>query len=528
MAARDLDLMSLERRVEALLAPFAAKGSPGCTIGIVRDGALVLHRSAGLASIEHEVPVGPSTTFRIASVTKQFTCAAALLLAEDGVLSPEDDLAAFIPELPDLGARVTVDHVMRNTSGIRDMLELMRLGGLDLSDACTGADLLAAICRQRGLNFAPGSRFLYSNSGFFLLGLAVERAAGMPLGAFLEQRIFTPLGMTRTRLTPTTSELVPGLATGYLPATGNFTRAAHGFALGGEGGLVSCVEDLALWARNYETGRVGGPALVEALQQRARFTNGALNLYARGLEAGEHRGVPTIGHGGLWPGYKTAFLRAPAERLAVIVITNHGGADPGAIAAQVLEAALAGTAGLTPVPPLPAHAALEAMTGRWVNAGEGASFDVFLDPAGQPMARSHGVPFALAPLPDGALTARRGVFCFTLRPAGAALEVEADAGQRSVFQRAPAEAAMPENLPGRYACAELGTEWTIGDDRRVSARGPHAVGGPWRLEPVAPGLLRMHVPGSLFDTWYDIRLLPGGALEANGARARRLVFERIS
>lgn len=528
MVARDLDLLSLERRVEALLAPFDVQGSPGCSIGIVRNGTIMLHRSAGLASIEHNVPVGPATVFRIASVTKQFVCAAALLLAEDGALSPDDELAAFIPELPDLGARVTIDHVMRNTSGIRDMLELMRLGGLDLSGNCTGADLLAAICRQRGLNFAPGSRFLYSNSGFFLLGLAVERAAGMPLGEFLDKRIFAPLGMTRTRLTPSTTEVVTGLATGYLPAAGGFARAAHGFALGGEGGLVSCVEDLALWARNYETGRVGGPALAEALQRRVPFTNGALNLYARGLEAGEHRGVPTIGHGGLWPGYKTAFLRAPAERLVIIVITNHGGADPGMLATQVLDAALAGTPGLAAIPALPPRAALEAMTGRWVNVEAGASFDVFLDAAGQPMARSHGVPFALSPLADGALTARRGAFCFTLRAAGDALELEADAGERTLFQRAPAEPEMPANLPGRYGCAELATEWSIGEDHCITARGPHAVGGPWRLEPVAPGLLRMHTPGTIFDSWYDIRLLPGGALEANGARARRLVFDRIA
>lgn len=528
MSSRDLDQLSLERRVEALLAPFAAHGSPGCTVGVVRDGALVLHRSAGLASIEHGVAIGPSTTFRIASVTKQFTCAAALLLAQDGVLSPEDDLAALIPELPGLGVRVTLDHVMRNTSGIRDMLELMRLGGMDLGAACSADDLLAALRRQRSLNFPPGSRFLYSNSGFFLLGLAVERAAGVPLGIFLEKRVFAPLGMTRTRLTPSTAEVVPGLATGYLPAGGGFVRAAHGFALGGEGGLVSCVEDLALWARNMETGRVGGPALAEALQHRAPFTNGAANLYARGLEAGEHRGVPTIGHGGLWPGYKTAFLRAPAERIAIIVITNHGGADPGALATQVLDAALAGEHGLAPLPPPPPRAALAAMAGRWVDIDGGASFDVYLDSEGRPAARSHGVPFALSPLADGALTARRGSFCFTLRAAGDALELEADAGVRTLFRRAPAEAAMPDGLPGRYACAELGTEWTIGADHRVVARGPHVGGGPWRLEPVAPGLLRLHVPGALFEGWFDIRLLPGGALEANGARARRLVFDRIA
>ena len=528
MMARDLDDLMLERRVDALLAPFAAQGSPGCTIGVVREGRLVLHRSAGLANIEHEVPVGPGTTFRIASVTKQFTCAAVLMLAQDGLLSPEDDVAAILPELPDFGGRITLDHLMRNTSGIRDMLELMRLGGLDLAGACGSEDLLAAIRRQRTLNFAPGSRFLYSNSGFFLLGLVVERVAGMPLGTFLERRIFAPLGMTRTRLTPATTEPVAGLAQGYLPKQGGFLRAQHGFALGGEGGLVSCIEDLAIWARNLETGRLGGPALVAALQHRLPFTNGRLNLYARGLEAGEHRGVPTIGHGGLWPGYKTAFLRAPSTRSAVIVITNHGGADPGHIATQVLDATLAGTPGLLPEPPMPPRDTLEALAGRWIAPERAASFDLALDAAGIPVARSHGVPVPLAPLPDGRLTARRGVFCFTLAPVPDGLEVEEDAGIRTVFRRAPAAAPPPPGLPGRYGCTELGAEWIIGQDHRVTARGPHAVAGPWRIEAIAPDMARLHVPGVLFDGWYDLRLLPGGALEANGARARGLVFERLA
>jgi CubicO group peptidase (beta-lactamase class C family) len=524
MTMRDLDHLILERRIDALLAPFAAPGSPGCTIGLVRDGALVLHRSAGLASIEHGVPIGRDTTFRIASVTKQFICAAVLLLAQDGALSPDDDIAALIPELPDFGARITLDHLMRNTSGIRDMLELARLGGLDLASAAGSDDLLAMIGRQRGLNFAPGSRFLYSNSGFFLLGLAVERVAGMPLGAFLHSRIFAPLGMTRTRFTPLTTDIVPGLATGYLPKDGGFIRAAHGFALGGEGGLVSYVEDLAIWARAMETGRIGGPALVEALHHRQPFTSGALNLYARGLEAGEHRGVPTIGHGGLWPGYKTAFLRAPAERLAAIAIANHGGADPGLIAAQVLDAALDGTPGLTAPPAMPA---LDAFTGRWITEDGTTSFDVTID-AGRPVARSHGVPFALAPLADGSLTARRGVFCFTLHRAGDGLDLEEDGGQRRGCHRAPAEAAMAPSLPGHYACAELGAEWNIDAAHRITARGPHASAGPWRIEAVAPALLRVHVPGVLFEGWYDVRLLAGGALEVNGARARGLVFERTT
>jgi hypothetical protein len=165
------------------------------------------------------------------------------------------------------------------------------------------------------------------------------------------------------------------------------------------------------------------------------------------------------------------------------------------------------------------------MTGRWLSEDGATSFDVTLD-AGRPVARSHGVPFALVPQADGSLAARRGVFCFTLRPAGDALELEEDAGMRRRCIRALATAALPPRLAGRYACAELGAEWTIDAAHGITVRGPHASAGPWRIEPVAPDLLRVHVPGVLFDSWYDVRVLPAGGFEVNGARARGLVFER--
>ena len=517
-------MLALTRRLDRRLSPFAAPGTPGCAVGILRGGEMVLHRQAGLASLELDVPVGAGTGFRIASVTKQFTCAAILLLEQEGRLSARDDVRTHVPELPDFGARITLDHLMRNCSGLRDMLDLARMAGLDLGQPCTKEQLLATICRQRTLNFAPGSRFLYSNSGFFLLGLVVERVSGETLAGFLERRIFAPLGMTRTRMAAGTEEVIPGLAPGYLPAPGGgFVRAAHAFALGGEGGMVSCVEDLALWARNFRTGRVGGPALMAALQDRQPFTNGALNLYARGLEAGEHRGVATMNHGGLWPGFKTCFLRAPALDIAVIAITNHGGADPHLLAHQVLED-VAGDR-MAPAPPMPSF---EGMAGTWIEEGTGATLDLFQAADGTPMARSHGVPFALAPTADGRLTARRGVFCFTVSGGGDAIEVEADAGLRTAWRRAPGAAALPDGIAGRYVCAELGAEWCIevaGGQASVMVRGPLVQAGPWRLEPVAPGLLRLHVPGVLFPGWYDLRVTAGRLL-ASGARARDLVFER--
>jgi len=535
----DLDLLMLRRRMEQLLAPWHGADRPGCTIGVVRDGALILHGSAGQASLEHAVPIGPRTTFRIASVSKQFTCAAILMLAEDGRLAVDDDVRHYLPELPDCGHRVTLDHLMRNSSGMRDMLEIMRLGGTDLAHPCRPEDLTAAIQRQRTLNFAPGARFLYSNTNFWLLGLIVERIAGEPLAAHLDRRIFTPLAMTATRLTPSTAEIAPHLATGYFPRPdGGWVRAQHGFPLGGEGGLVSSVEDLALWDRNLQTGRVGGAGLATALEQQAEFTGGGMNSYARGLQVQDYRGLRTVDHGGLWPGYKTEFLRVPALRSTVICIANSAAADPYLLAHQMLDALVEGRSEVRPVPPLPPRPALARLAGRYVDRENCLTLELSLADDGTPMANMHGVPFALVATNDGRLRARRGAFDFTARPAldGATLEVEADARQVGTFHRVATAAAVPAGLSGRYASAEFDATWTIAEVEpgKLTAQvaGPLLKGAVWSVEPIEGDIIRINVPGALFQTWVDaaVRRDAGGGvtgLLVNSGRTRGVRFDRV-
>ncbi|MCB4820838.1 serine hydrolase domain-containing protein [Roseicella aerolata] len=531
----DLDLLALRRKARRLLAPWDRPGSPGATLGLVRDGALVLQESAGAASLELGVPIGPETCFRIASVSKQFTCAAILLLAAEGRLSTEDEIHAWLPELPDFGAAIRIDQLMRNCSGLRDMLELMRLSGTDLSHPATAEHLLAAIGRQRGLNFPPGTRFLYSNTGFLLLGRIVEAAAGEPLGAVLERRIFAPLGMTRTRHTPSVTEIVPGLATSYFPQDGGFVRALHGFPLGGEGGLVSCVEDLALWDRNFTTGQVGGVALGRALAERAPFSNGTLNLYARGLEVTRYRGLRTENHGGLWPGFKTCFLRAPEAGVTVIAIANHGGIDVHHLGHQMLDAALEGRPGLHPVPALPPRPALGALTGRWLEPESGTTVEFGIEADGTPTATQHGLPFALAPAEDGRLAARRGIYPFTVTlPEGGRLAIETDAGHVALFRRAAEAPVLPAGLAGTYRCEELDTVWTLaaeGDGLAARVRGPLTAAGPWPVQPIEGDCIRLLTPATLFQGWVDAKLARDAAgritgLIVSGARARGLRFAR--
>ncbi|MBX9699859.1 MAG: beta-lactamase family protein [Acetobacteraceae bacterium] len=531
----DLGLLALRRHAERLLSPWDSRESPGATLGLVRDGALALHASAGMASLELGVPIGPDTRFRIASVSKQFTCAAILMLAEEGLLAPHDPLLDHLPDLPDAFAPITLDHLMRNSSGLRDMLELMRAGGADLAQPCEAEALLAAVHRQRGLNFPPGTQFLYSNTGFMLLGRVVERVAGEPLGVLLDRRILAPLGMTRTRHTPAVTEVVPGLATGYLPRGRGHARAQHGFPLGGEGGLVSCVEDLALWDAALATGRVIGRGVAEALAAQAPFENGMMNSYARGLEVARHRGLRTLDHGGLWPGFRTCFLRVPDRGLTVIAIANHGGVDAHLLAHRMLDAAIEGQPGVHPAPPLPPREELAPLVGRWIAEDGATTVEFALDPTGAPQAVQHGVPFALVPGEHDRLVARRGAFAFSLAlpPEGAdALWVETSAGQATRFLRAPERADAPLEIAGRWWCEELEAAWTFTEEDgalAVLVRGPIASGGPWAVTPIAPDAIRVATPGTLAPGWFDVALLRDAAgtvaaLSVSGARAIDLRF----
>ncbi|MCC7283877.1 MAG: beta-lactamase family protein [Acetobacteraceae bacterium] len=524
----------MNNRIEALLAPWRDKPTPGVTVGVVVGDELVAHRHAGLASLELGVPIDARTRFRVASVSKQFTCAAILLLEDRGRLEVAAPARTLLPELPEAYAGITVAQLMHNTSGIRDMLEIQRLGGSDLAVPTTPDDLLAGICRQRTLNFVPGARFLYSNSNFLLLGLIVERLAGVPLAAFLEQEIFAPLGMTGTRHTPDVRVAIPRLATGYLVDDGAFIRAPHAYPLGGEGGLVSSVEDLALWARNAAGARVLGDRVLRGLERQTPFLNGAANIYARGLQARPYRSVRTFSHGGLWPGFRTEFLRAPDQAIAVIAISNHGGSDPNLLAHRVLDILL-DRLPAPPAPKLPPRAALAPMAGRYLDAATGATLDITVSDEGVPTLTTNGLATIAEATEDGRIAVPRGSTVFMACAAGTdAVEVELDAGSISTWHRTPADPVLPEDLPGIYVSEEMAARWVIareGDGMVARAVGPVTRGGRWQVEPIGSDDVRVHVPGTLMRSWLDVRVArdTAGRIEAlvvNGGRVKMARFVR--
>lgn len=529
-AVTGLARLALARGVQRLLDGLHGSDGPGGAVGVVQDGELAVHRCAGLASLELGVPIGSDTTFRVASVTKQFTCAAVLMLADEGRLRLEDDVREHLPEVPDMGAPVTVAHLLHNTSGIRDMLGIMRLGGADLGQPVRADELMAGILRQRTLNFAPGSRFLYSNSNFLLLGRIAERVSGEPLAALLDRRLFAPAGMTRTRLVEQVGAVVPGLATGYVRRDGAWMRAPHAFPLHGEGGLVSGVEDLALWSRWLDA----HPDLAGALSTQAPFANGTMNLYARGQVVREYRGVRTVGHGGLWPGYRTEFLRVPERGVAVIAIANRADADPLLLAHRVLDLLLDARPGAAPAPRPADPATARPLAGRWLDTASRATLDIAVTPEGGVSFATHGLPFEPSTLPDGRLGTARGMTVVALRPVDAdVVEVELDAGHVATFRRVPPGAALPDGLPGRYRNEEMDADWTIGaegDALHVMVRGPVTRGGPWRVEPVQGDILRIPMP-DLLPSWLDVEAQRDAAgavtgLRVSGGRVKDVLYRR--
>ena len=328
-----------ETRIDALFEAWTGPRTPGCAVAVLRGGELLLAKGYGAANLEYDVPITPSTVFHVASVSKQFTALALALLVADGEVSWDDDIRHYVPELPDFGTPITLRHLAHHTSGIRDQWAMLQMAGWRWGgDVIRQADVLDLLSRQTALNFVPGTDYVYSNSGYTLLAVAVERVSGQTLRAFTSERLFGPLGMTRTVFRDDHTMLVRDRAYAY--ARDGFQRyrlSVPDFAIVGATSLFTTVEDLAHWNRNFGSGEVGGHAVLRQLQAQGTLGDGSRLSYAFGLAHGTHRGRRTIGHGGTDAGYRSEFLRFPDEDLAVAVLCNTDAARPGRLARDIAD-----------------------------------------------------------------------------------------------------------------------------------------------------------------------------------------------
>ncbi|MCV2370062.1 serine hydrolase domain-containing protein [Roseateles oligotrophus] len=459
----NIDQVSLENRVDALFAAQQGQAVPGYSVGVMLKGQVLLSKGYGMASLEHGRPLSGSTVFRIASVSKQFTVSAVLMLAAQGRLGLNDDIRQHIPELAELPEQVCIEHLMRNTSGLPDFLEMLRLGGVGLDLNFSRARMLALIAQNRHLSFKPGSRFLYCNTNFLLLGVLVERLSGQTLSSYLNEQIFKPLGMQQTQMALATDEIVQRLATPYLQQEGgSYRRAMHGFEQGGEGGMTSSVNDLLLWSRQFEQARLAPADLAAQLGAATELSGGHTSAYARGMECGMFAGLATLGHGGLWPGFKTEFLRIAERELTVVVIANGAHLEPYRMAREVAAEVL----GIRPYGAMPVAAESEGLQGEWFSPATADEAEPGLLQLafknGKLMATQWGMPFQLVPTGDGRWLPLRGAYEFVLKQlAPDRLEVAVGAGRVMRYERLLKRPELGSDLDGSYLCSDGSTRWTI-------------------------------------------------------------------
>ena len=333
---------SLAPRIDAVFAQYARTDAPGCALGVYRNGAVAYAKGYGSANIEYGVPITPSTPFISGSLSKQFTAAAIALLIEQGRLSPEDDVRKYVPELPDYGTPITIAHLVHHTSGLRDFWSLVQTAGMRPDDGYTVDDVLAIATRQKRLNFTPGSDYNYSNTGYVVMGVVVQRVSGKSLRQFADEQIFGPLGMKNTHFHDDHTMPVAGRAAAYSPIpTGGWRINIWNNDIVGQGGVMTTIEDLARWDENFSTGRVGGPRFLARQLQRGKLTNDSTLSYAYGLTVGEYRGLPIVEHGGSTGGYRTVLTRFPSARTSVAAMCNVANANPTALARRVADVVLA-------------------------------------------------------------------------------------------------------------------------------------------------------------------------------------------
>lgn len=332
---RAQDTVNLERLVEEVAARRIPPGGPGCTIGITRLGTTVT-AAFGAADMERGMPLTPTSIIEAGSVSKQFTAAAVVLLALDGKLTLDDDIRRYFPELPSYGQTITIRHLLTHTSGLRDWGAIAALEGWPRGTrAYTNAHVLDIASRQRALNHPPGAAYSYTNTGYNLLALLVERVSGKTFAEFTRDRLFLPLGMQNTSWRDDHRRLVVGRAIAYSGGgRGGFAEAMPNEDAHGNGGLLTTVRDLLVWNDAMDRAALG-QAFADSVTKNYVLAGGRRINYALGINVVRTGGVLEVNHSGSTGGYRAYLVRYPDAKVSVAVLCNGASLNATAIAADL-------------------------------------------------------------------------------------------------------------------------------------------------------------------------------------------------
>jgi len=325
-------------QIDALFANFISPDTPGAAVLVAHNGQIVYQAGYGLARLDTQTHNTPNTIFHLASAGKQFTGLALMMLAEAGQLNYDDPVVKHLPELEaTLGSVVTLRHLLHHTGGVSDYY-----GNDDFIarfPTPTNAEMLTFLSEQGGLEFTPGDRFEYSNSGYDILGSVIERVAGQTFGAFMQTRVFQRLGMTSTFSYDPQRLADPARALGYAPEGDHFDLYDSDSLdqLVGSGSIFSSVADLFRYDQALYTETLVKHASLTAAIQSGRLNDGSLTDYGFGWEVGQYAGTAYMGHSGSWVGFTSYMLRFPDQKLSVFVLSNRADTEAETLATQVAD-----------------------------------------------------------------------------------------------------------------------------------------------------------------------------------------------
>jgi len=328
---------SVTRKIDSLFSRYTTT-TPGCAVAIIKNEKLVFKKGYGMANLEYNIPITPSSIFHIASESKQYVAFCMLLLEQQGKLSIDDDIRKYLDYVPELGKKITIRHLIHHTSGLRDQWQLLANAGWQLDDVITQEHIIKLVSKQKALNFDPGEEHLYCNTGYTLMAEIVKKASGLSLREYTDKYIFKPLEMNDTHFHDNYREIVPNRTYSYSPGgSSGYSHSVLSYSTVGATSLFTTVEDEAKWLMNYEHGKVGGKDLLQKMYSQGILNNGKKLTYAFATNMGEYHGWKEIGHGGGDAGFRTYATRFPEHQLGIIVFSNLSSFNSYGIAMQVAD-----------------------------------------------------------------------------------------------------------------------------------------------------------------------------------------------
>ena len=319
LQAQGLDQLS--KKTDQFFNKYLSDDKPGGAVVVIKDGQVVHKNTYGLADFENKVPLSTSSVFDIASVSKQFLGYAVALLEKAGKLSLQDDVKTYIPEFPDFGHTITIGHLLYHQSGLRDWPSAMKLAGVGFDDVLSFEQILSMVYRQEALNFVPGSRYIYSNTGYNVLVEVIQRITKQPFRAWTTEKIFQPLGMKNTFFKDRFDESIPKEVKSYFKEEDQYKRSTNSLTAMGSSSLQTTIDDFGLWLQHLDS--ENAKDLIAKMQVPGTITTEAPANYAYGVEVDTYYGLKRVYHDGGWASFNTYMAYFPDEHFSVAVFLNH-------------------------------------------------------------------------------------------------------------------------------------------------------------------------------------------------------------